>query len=176
MDGLDSAADVTFLLTTNRADLLEPALAARPGRVDLAAELPLPDAASRRELIQLYQGNLVLDLTKEQTLIKRTEGVTAAFLKELLRKAALLSCEDDDGEGPIRVTDAHLKAALDQLLDNRNQLTRVLLGGEQPSGPPGQPGPPGSPPAGPQRPGTPGRGPRQPPPVPRWLPPTPAPG
>ena len=42
MDGLNSGADVTFLLTTNRADLLEPALAARPGRVDLAAEPPHP--------------------------------------------------------------------------------------------------------------------------------------
>ena len=31
MEGLNSANDVTFLLTTNRADLLEPALAARPG-------------------------------------------------------------------------------------------------------------------------------------------------
>jgi hypothetical protein len=41
MDGLNSAADVTFLLTSNRADLLEPALAARPGRVDLAAESEL---------------------------------------------------------------------------------------------------------------------------------------
>jgi hypothetical protein len=30
---------------------------------------------------------------------------------------------------PIRVTDAHLTAALDLLLDTRNQLTRVLLGG-----------------------------------------------
>jgi hypothetical protein len=29
------------------------------------------------------------------------------------------------------VTDAHMSAALDQLLDSRNQLTRVLLGGEQ---------------------------------------------
>jgi hypothetical protein len=132
MDGLASVADVTFLLTTNRADLLEPALAARPGRVDLAAELPLPDAAARRRLIRLYQGNLVLDLTVEDAVIERTEGVTAAFLKELLRKAAVLSCEEDEaGQGPIRVTDAHLTAALDQLLDNRNQLTRVLLGGEQ---------------------------------------------
>jgi hypothetical protein len=44
----------------------------------------------------------------------------------------VLSCEEDEaGQGPIRVTDAHLTAALDQLLDNRNQLTRVLLGGEQ---------------------------------------------
>ncbi len=132
MDGLKPAADVTFLLTTNRADLLEPALAARPGRVDLAAELPLPDAAARRRLIRLYQGNLVLDLAEEGALIKRTEGVTAAFLKELLRKAALLSCEDDEaGEGPVRVTDAHLAAALGQLLDSSNQLTRVLLGGER---------------------------------------------
>ena len=38
MDGLDPDIDVTFLLTTNRPEILEPALAARPGRVDLAAE------------------------------------------------------------------------------------------------------------------------------------------
>ena len=58
MEGLNSAADVTFLLTTNRADLLEPALAERPGRVDLAAELPLPDTAARRALIELLSGEL----------------------------------------------------------------------------------------------------------------------
>jgi ATPase family associated with various cellular activities (AAA) len=134
MDGLNSAADVLFLLTTNRPDLLEPALADRPGRVDLAAELPLPDAGARRQLIRLYQGRLVLDLAQPETIIERTDGVTAAFLKELLRRAALLSAEeeDDDRDGPIHVTDAHLNAALDQLLDTRNQLTRVVLGAEPP--------------------------------------------
>jgi len=45
MDGLTEDADIIFLLTTNRADLLEPALAARPGRIDQAVEIPLPDAA-----------------------------------------------------------------------------------------------------------------------------------
>ena len=55
MDGLGEDADVAFLLTTNRADLLEPALAQRPGRVDHAAELPLPDADARRRLMRLYQ-------------------------------------------------------------------------------------------------------------------------
>jgi ATPase family associated with various cellular activities (AAA) len=140
MDGLNSGADVTFLLTTNRADLLEPALAARPGRIDLAAELPLPDADARRQLMRLYQGHLILDLAHPETVIERTEGVTAAFLKELLRKAALLACEDDPAEGAIRVTDGHLGAALDQLLDSRNQLTRVLLGAEQPH--PKRPKPP----------------------------------
>jgi hypothetical protein len=46
MDGLDDDADVIFVLTTNRLDLLEPALAARPGRVDQAVEIRRPDATS----------------------------------------------------------------------------------------------------------------------------------
>ena len=137
---------MTFQLTTNRADLLEPALTQRPGRVDHAALLPLPDAAARRRLLRLYQGSLQLDLADPQAVITRTEGVTASFIKELLRRAALRAAreadavgaadavgEADDG-GPLRVTDAHLSAALDQLLDTRNQLTRVLLGAQQERG------------------------------------------
>ena len=135
MDGLGEDVDVTFLLTTNRPDMLEQALADRPGRVDHAAELPLPDGDGRRRLLQLYQGRLVLDLADPAAVIDRTDGVTASFLKELLRKAALFAAEDsgeDDGAGdgsPLRVTDAHMSLALDELLDTRNQLTRLLLGG-----------------------------------------------
>jgi ATP-dependent 26S proteasome regulatory subunit len=128
MDGLGADLDVTFLLTTNRADLLEPALAQRPGRVDHAALLPLPDAGARRRLLQLYQGNLDLDLDDLDAVIGRTEGVTASFLKELLRRAALNAADDAGTEAPLRVTDADLNIALDELLDTRNQLTRVLLG------------------------------------------------
>jgi hypothetical protein len=66
--------------------------------------------------------------------IARTEGVTASFIKELLRRAALRAAiEEGEGGGdgaPLRVTAEHLNAALDQLLDTRNQLTRVLLGGQ----------------------------------------------
>ena len=140
MDGLGEDIDVTFLLTTNRPDLLEAALAARPGRIDHAAELPVPDADARRKLIALYQGGLKLDLADPDDVIKRTEGVTAAFIKELLRRAALLAAEDapsDDPDGPdasagpapLCVTDAQLSTALNQLLDVRSGLTRTLLGG-----------------------------------------------
>jgi ATPase family associated with various cellular activities (AAA) len=167
MDGLGEDANVTFLLTTNRPDLLETALAARPGRVDHAVELPFPDADARRRLIELYRGKLVLDLSDPEAMVSRTDGVTAAFLKELLRRAALLAAEaptapgsasavngtatatatangtvtgtaavngtaaglaDDGGSGPLRVTDAHMDAALSQLLDVRAWLTRTLLG------------------------------------------------
>ena len=136
MDGLAADNDVTFLLTTNRADLLEEALAARPGRVDHAAELPVPDADARARLVRLYQGNLVLDLSDMDSVIERTEGVTASFIKELLRRAALQSAEEDTSgpdSAPLRISDAHMASALDQLLDTRSALTRVLLGGAAPA-------------------------------------------
>lgn len=47
MDGLGEDADVIFVLTTNRVELLEPALAMRPGRIDQAIEIGLPDDACR---------------------------------------------------------------------------------------------------------------------------------
>jgi hypothetical protein len=127
MDGLAEDADVVFVLTTNRADLLEPALAARPGRVDQAVALELPDADSRRRLFELYRGGLPVDTSGLDDVIARTEGVTASFLKELLRRAALLAATRD-GKGELAVSAADLTAALDELLDTRNAMTRTLLG------------------------------------------------
>lgn len=132
MDGLGEDVDVTFLLTTNRADLLEPALAARPGRVDLAVEIPLPDAASRRRLVELYRGKLKLAPEALEEAVAGTEGVTASFIKELLRRAALVAATVSTKPGPLQVSQAHLHEALDRLLGERNRLTRVLLGGEAP--------------------------------------------
>lgn len=135
MDGLRGDADVTFLLTTNRADVLEPALVDRPGRVDHAVELPLPDGRARARLLALYRGGLDLDLVDPERIVERTEGVTASFLKELLRRAALHAAEELPGDAPgsapdapLTVTDRHLIAALDDLDDSRNLLTRRLLG------------------------------------------------
>jgi ATP-dependent 26S proteasome regulatory subunit len=54
------ASDLVFVLTTNRVEDLEPALASRPGRIDLAVELPLPDAPARRRLLELYGEGLPL--------------------------------------------------------------------------------------------------------------------
>ncbi|HET7388474.1 MAG TPA: ATP-binding protein [Nocardioidaceae bacterium] len=131
MDGLAEDADVVFLLTTNRADLLEPALASRPGRVDQAVEIQLPSADARRRLFALYRGALDVDESRLDGVIDRTDGVTASFLKELLRRAAVIAASDrtrSDG-APIRISAGQLEAALDELLDTRNSMTRVLLGG-----------------------------------------------
>ncbi|HTX47682.1 MAG TPA: hypothetical protein VMD48_15465, partial [Solirubrobacteraceae bacterium] len=116
-------------LTTNRADLLEPALAARPGRVDVAIEIDLPDDAGRKRLLSLYGRSVPLRLSEaeRQEIIERMEGVTASFVKELLRRAMLESLQE--GDSPDRVVTAvHTGRALDDLLDAGQKLTRSLLG------------------------------------------------
>jgi hypothetical protein len=123
MDGLAGDADVAFLLTTNRADLLEPALAQRPGRVDLAVEIPLPDRPARAALLRLYARGLPLTSGALDDAADRTEGITASFVKELLRRTTLLAIEEGRP-----VTDTDLTNALDELHHDRETLTRSLLG------------------------------------------------
>jgi hypothetical protein len=128
MDGAAADADLLFLLTTNRADLLEPALAARPGRVDVAVEIDLPDAAARERLLTLYGRGVPLALTEAdvQAAVERTDGTTASFLKELIRRSVLEALHDDPALPAV--TGAHVTRALDDLLDAAQGVTRTLLG------------------------------------------------
>ncbi len=129
MDGAAEDADLLFLLTTNRADLLEPALAARPGRVDVAVEIGLPDAAARERLLGVYARGVPLSLSDEERalVVERMDGVTASFVKELLRRSVLESLTETPG--PLEaVTGAHVLRALDDLLDSAQSVTRALLG------------------------------------------------
>jgi cell division protease FtsH len=116
MDGLGGDADVAFLLTTNRADLLEPALAQRPGRVDLAVEVPLPDAAARRGLCRLYGPDLRLTDAELDEVVAATEGTTASYFAELARRAMLLSAVGAESSGADGAAGAaEVRAALAEL-------------------------------------------------------------
>src|SRR6185312_7615702 len=99
MDGLKDDADVVFVLTTNRPEALEAALTARPGRIDQAIEFPLPDAPGRQKLIELYGRGAVIPAEVLQEMVKRTAGVSAAFIKELMRRAVQFHLEkNEDGQ------------------------------------------------------------------------------
>src|SRR5262245_65767652 len=95
MDGLNQQADILFVLTTNRPEALEAALASRPGRVDQAIEFPLPDAAGREKLVRLYARGVALDDEVVGELVARTERVSAAFIKELMRRSVEFLPERD---------------------------------------------------------------------------------
>jgi hypothetical protein len=127
MDGLDDDADLIFVLTTNRVDVLEPALASRPGRIDLAVELPLPDAAARRRLLELYARGMELDAPDWDAVVQATDGTSAAFARELMRRAALGAAETG-----TQVGTPHLLAAVEELRHTGGRLTASLLGAERP--------------------------------------------
>jgi hypothetical protein len=131
MDGLAEDADVIFVLTTNRLDLLEPALAMRPGRIDQAVEIELPDEDCRRRLFELYLrdvAGLAADIDLGP-LVAATEGVSAAFIKELVRRAVLLAANESGDEGrPPAVGADHLTRATAALDASNAPVLRVLLG------------------------------------------------
>lgn len=127
MDGLSEDCDVLFVLTTNRPDVLEPALSARPGRIDQALNVPLPDADCRKRLIELYGKGLKLSIDNLDGLVTRLEGASAAFIRELLRKSALLSAEENDAT-EIVVEERHLEEAISELIVAGGKLTQTLLG------------------------------------------------
>lgn len=128
MDGLREDAALLFVLTTNRPQELEAALAARPGRVDQAIEFPLPDADGRSKLIRLYAGQLEIGDRVIATIVKKTQGASAAFIKELMRRSAQFMVR----AGGTRALDAkHVEGALDEMLFAGGSLNVKLLGGAE---------------------------------------------
>ena len=124
MDGLGDDADVLFLLTTNRPDILEPALASRPGRIDQAIEVPLPDNECRRRLLDLYCQGLQLGDVDLQNVVERTNGASAAFIRELVRKAALFAADESSDQ----LGHKHMDDALHELVVDGGPMTKSLLG------------------------------------------------
>jgi cell division protease FtsH len=127
MDGLWEQSDTLFILTTNRPAALEPALAARPGRVDQAIEFPLPDDEGRAKLVQLYAGNATVSAELCAEIVRRTQHVSAAFIKELMRRSLQFQLERDV-DGAMILGD--VEGALEDMLHIGGSLNLRLLGAE----------------------------------------------
>lgn len=127
MDGLREEAEILFVLTTNRPDQIEAALASRPGRIDQAIEFPLPDEEGRRKLIQLYARGLAVPAAVADLIVKKTQKASGAFIKELMRRSAQYRLQAGN-DGPLDL--AHIESALDEMLFSGGSLNKKLLGGE----------------------------------------------
>jgi hypothetical protein len=131
MDGLKEEADILFLLTTNRPEALEMALASRPGRIDQAIEFPLPDDVGRAKLVRLYSQGVDVSDDVVGEIVKRTDRVSAAFIKELMRRAVQFHLEGN-GTGRIELKD--VENALDEMLFSGGSLNLKLLGAAERAG------------------------------------------
>src|SRR5213592_4804286 len=126
MDGLREDADVFVILTTNRPDQLEPALASRPGRIDQAIEFPLPDDEGRTRLVRLYSRGLDVPAAVLDVIVRRSKGASPAFIKELMRRSAQFQLE----QAADRVMrQSAVDAAIEEMMFTGGALNLKLLGG-----------------------------------------------
>jgi len=87
LDGFDPLDNVKVIATTNRLDILDPALL-RPGRFDRVIEVPLPNLRGRYEIFKIHTRKMKLaedvDLME---LARLTEGATGADIKAICTEA-----------------------------------------------------------------------------------------
>lgn len=95
LDGFESLGAVKIVMATNRPDILDPALL-RPGRLDRKIEIPLPNEASRLEILKIHAGTV----TKRgeidyESVVKLADGFNGADLRNICTEAGLFAIRDD---------------------------------------------------------------------------------
>jgi cell division protease FtsH len=112
MDGFDPRTGIVVIASTNRLDVLDPAIV-RPGRFDRQVVVPLPDMRGRTEILGVHARRLALATCVDLGGVARgTPGFSGADLANLLNEAAILAAR----EGESAVRDVHIERARDRLM------------------------------------------------------------
>ena len=94
LDGIEELKGVVIIGTTNRLDLIDPALL-RAGRFDFLLEIPKPDEKTRLEIFKIHtQGKPLAQDVDFKTLSKETEGLTGADIENICKKASILAIRE----------------------------------------------------------------------------------
>lgn len=106
LDGFDDLGQVKMVMATNRPDTLDPALL-RPGRLDRKIEIPLPNEASRLEILKIHASSIAKhgDIDYE-AVVKLADGFNGADLRNVSRRRV----QRDAGEGRQKCSSADLLA------------------------------------------------------------------
>ena len=114
MDGFDEHQETIVLASTNRPDVLDPALL-RPGRFDRQITVNLPDRKGREGILRIHVKGLRLSGDVDLDLLARTTtGFSGADLANLCNEAALIAARNNH----------HLV----EMADFDEALDRIVLG------------------------------------------------
>jgi cell division protease FtsH len=98
MDGFEPTTNVIIIASTNRPDVLDPALL-RPGRFDRRVIIDLPDLEGRKAIISIHMRNKPIAKNVDTTkLARRTVGFSGADLESMLNEAAIAAARKDAKE------------------------------------------------------------------------------
>ncbi|MBP7648747.1 MAG: ATP-dependent zinc metalloprotease FtsH [Phenylobacterium sp.] len=91
MDGFDPSEAIIVIASTNRPDVLDPALL-RPGRFDRQVVVPNPDVGGRERILRVHMKNVPLAADVDvKTIARGTPGFSGADLANLVNEAALMA-------------------------------------------------------------------------------------
>ncbi len=122
MDGFDQRSGVILLASTNRPDILDPALL-RPGRFDRQVVVDRPDLAGRKAILAVHAATKPLAAGVDLDVIaRRTPGFTGADLANLLNEAALLAAR----HGLPKIGLPQLEEATERVMAGPERRSRVL--------------------------------------------------
>lgn len=89
LDGFQTINNIIIFATTNRLDILDPALT-RPGRFDRIINIGLPDVCGRKAILEVHTRNKPLsEEVSLDEIAKNTAGFSGAQLENLLNEAAI---------------------------------------------------------------------------------------
>ncbi len=134
LDGLEELEDVVVIATTNRPDLIDPALL-RPGRLDRHVHVPVPDEAGRKKIFEVHSRNKPLaDAVDLEWLASQTEGYVGADIEAVCREASMAASREfirsvtpeemSDAVGNVRISREHFEHALEEVPPSVTPETR----------------------------------------------------
>jgi 26S proteasome regulatory subunit T4 len=95
LDGFDALGQVKMVMATNRPDILDPALL-RPGRLDRKIEIPIPNEASRMDILKIHAGPITKkgDIDYE-SIVKLTDDFNGADMRNVCSEAGMYAIRAD---------------------------------------------------------------------------------
>lgn len=126
LDGIEDRRGVVVVASTNRPDILDPALL-RPGRFDRLVYVPAPDFDSRRKILQVHTREMPLSEESQAKLAKiaeDTEKYSGADLENVIREAGMQAIREKL-ENFDTIDFKHLEYALSKIPPS---LTEELIG------------------------------------------------
>lgn len=122
MDGFDTSKGLLILASTNRPEVLDPALL-RPGRFDRRVIVDRPDLKGRIDILKVHAKNVRLDETVDfEAIALATSGAVGSDLANMINEAAILAVKN----GRRAVCQKDLLESVEVVLVGKEKKDRIL--------------------------------------------------
>lgn len=127
LDGFESKQGIILMASTNRPDVLDPALI-RPGRFDRHISVPAPDLKGREEILKVHAKKVKLgDDVDLKQVAKGTPGFVGADLANVINEAAILAARNDKEA----VGQPDVEEAIERVIAGPQKKSRIISKHEQ---------------------------------------------